>query len=263
MAAHVQDSRNDRFTDRHRASIAVAEILAGITIGLYADHMFHWVMGRSSDVLSGIAVLGVSLGFAAITAACKSPSPPPGLMRSPPRWMTWWRPDGTLGAACCTLRRSSPIAGHLSHGVRNHLRPPQWPSLRIIPRTTKSVMTSWPRASGVTGKQAHRRHPGRTRHHRTCRSGRTAPHQEIRHQARHQRDTWTGRCRSRSDNLCWSLILTFGCTGMIVWDGIDFANDYAEFSPDRRHLRELRLDASNLADELATIHAILETRYRR
>jgi hypothetical protein len=59
------------------------------------------------------------------------------------------------------------------------------------------------------------------------------------------------------------LILTFGCTGMIVWDGIDYVNDYVGYFPDRQRLRELRLDAADLADEMATIHAVLETRYRR
>ena len=63
--------------------------------------------------------------------------------------------------------------------------------------------------------------------------------------------------------LGWSLILTFGCTGMVVWDGIDYANDFLGHGPARLRLRELRLAANDLADELATIHAVLETRYRR
>jgi hypothetical protein len=61
----------------------------------------------------------------------------------------------------------------------------------------------------------------------------------------------------------WSLILTFGCTGMVVWDGIDYVNDYVGHGPERRRLRELRLAAKDLADELGTIHAVLETRYRQ
>jgi hypothetical protein len=70
VAARTQDSRNDRFIDRHRASIAVAELLAGAIIGLYAEHMFGWILGRSRDAVASAAILGVSVGFAAITGAC-------------------------------------------------------------------------------------------------------------------------------------------------------------------------------------------------
>ncbi|HME28031.1 MAG TPA: hypothetical protein VKI44_43045 [Acetobacteraceae bacterium] len=61
----------------------------------------------------------------------------------------------------------------------------------------------------------------------------------------------------------WSLLLTLGCAGMVVWDGLDYANDYIGYSPDRRRLRELRREASEAFDELTVIHAVLETRYRR
>jgi hypothetical protein len=70
VAAHVQDSRNNRFIDRYRAGIAIAEVLAGAIIALYVEHMCGWLLGHSNNPATGIAIFGVFLGFAAIIVAC-------------------------------------------------------------------------------------------------------------------------------------------------------------------------------------------------
>ena len=60
--------------------------------------------------------------------------------------------------------------------------------------------------------------------------------------------------------LGWSLLLTIGSTVMLVWDGVDMGADYSRYRAVRGRLLELRRDASDLADELAEIHAVLEER---
>jgi hypothetical protein len=63
--------------------------------------------------------------------------------------------------------------------------------------------------------------------------------------------------------LGWSLLLTIGSAVMLVWDGIDMGADYSRYRAIRRRLLELRSDATDLADELAEIHAVLDERYPR
>jgi len=62
--------------------------------------------------------------------------------------------------------------------------------------------------------------------------------------------------------LGWSLIITAGSGFMLVWDGLDFGRDYSRHNPHRHRLRQLRAEASAVADELAAIHAILDMRSR-
>lgn len=61
----------------------------------------------------------------------------------------------------------------------------------------------------------------------------------------------------------WSLLLTVGSTVMLLWDSADMTFDYSRYRAIRRHLRDLRVAATEYADELAEIAAILEERYPR
>jgi hypothetical protein len=58
-----------------------------------------------------------------------------------------------------------------------------------------------------------------------------------------------------------SLLLTLGSGLMLIWDGFDMGSDYRESRPMRRRLRQLRDEASDLADELGEISMVLERRF--
>ncbi len=59
-----------------------------------------------------------------------------------------------------------------------------------------------------------------------------------------------------------SLILTLAGIVMITWDGVDYARDHTRHAPNRRRLRQLRIAAEDVEDELAAISEVLDARTR-
>jgi hypothetical protein len=58
----------------------------------------------------------------------------------------------------------------------------------------------------------------------------------------------------------WSLLLTSASAAMLVWDSLDLRSDYSRDRPVRQRLRQLRREATGLADELEAINAVLDRR---
>ena len=59
----------------------------------------------------------------------------------------------------------------------------------------------------------------------------------------------------------WSLLVTDGSAGMLLWDGIDFGRDLSRNRALRQPLRALRNEAARLERELREINAVLDERY--
>lgn len=60
--------------------------------------------------------------------------------------------------------------------------------------------------------------------------------------------------------LGWSLLVTLGSGGMILWDGIDYYRDYSRQKPIRVRLRELRDEARECSTEIEAIWEVLKSR---
>ena len=60
-----------------------------------------------------------------------------------------------------------------------------------------------------------------------------------------------------------SLLLTGGSVAMIVWDGIDFTRDIANYQSRRRRLLKIRAEVAISEADLAAVVAEIEQRTRR
>jgi len=63
-------SLRERSVGRLPIGVPIAVLFAGVLIGLCLANTLGLMLGRSSDAVSGAVILGVSIGFAAITVAC-------------------------------------------------------------------------------------------------------------------------------------------------------------------------------------------------